>query len=379
MGNPSEADKEKFIQPSLISRTQQSFKEQDFQLLGFLPLIASPSCEYLQSIIPEKIFNTAKECYAYNFGRNALILNEADTIIKKLQNQNISTIALKGYALLRTIYPDIGQRQMVDVDILIKLDCFTLADKILKQEGYIPINPPKVLKTDKISPYLNSIMYEKTAAIKYFIHLHWHLVNTTLPATSSYFRFNIDRLLSEAISVEVGRSNILMLSPQHFLIHLCQHALKHNFQKLILLYDIHKLILHYGHRIIWEGVIREGCELNLSKHIYYSLYFTNEFFKTPIPDFVLNEFAPKKVSLAEKRCFLMLKKGEFSDLFSFFVYLSIAITLLDKIRFIFRTLFPHRAIVDQIKVFDENSTLSSFYRRHISRGLRYLRHFLRAG
>ena len=70
--------------------------------------------------LPDQLFKTLKSEYRKNLIRNTLIFADLEKIVAALGEQSVPVVLLKGAAITRMIYKDIGLRPMSDIDILVK-------------------------------------------------------------------------------------------------------------------------------------------------------------------------------------------------------------------------------------------------------------------
>ncbi len=71
--------------------------------------------------------------------RNVLLLSEVDRVCGKIYGKNIQIVLLKGTALLKEEIFEIGEREMSDVDILVKPEDLKGFEKILSELGFKPM------------------------------------------------------------------------------------------------------------------------------------------------------------------------------------------------------------------------------------------------
>lgn len=295
-----------------------------------------------KSKIPENSWNKFKEIYYAIANRNTLIYQELRIILSSFNKENLKVIPLKGVFLAQKIYHNIALRPMADIDLLVKKEELNKIDELLNSLGYrSPVHKALLSQAIKKS-YVNSIDYLKN---DYSLHIHWHIVNITLPTYMYSQHIEMDRFWKEAKPVTIDGVETLQLTPTHLIIYLAEHALKHSFDKLILLCDINEVIKTYGDQIDWGDLIEEAMRLGMEKQLFYSLYFANYFLGAQIPDQVLSRLKPEKVGFLEKRFFNAVTQNNRNIKISYFVYLNMNKGVTNKLRFIFRTLFPPPSVL----------------------------------
>lgn len=89
--------------------------------------------------LPSELIEYMEEFTSVNRERNHQLMCQAHEITELLNNQGIVPIFLKGVGhLLDGLYDDIGERQVGDIDILVKENNMVRAAEILIAEGYFP-------------------------------------------------------------------------------------------------------------------------------------------------------------------------------------------------------------------------------------------------
>lgn len=311
--------------------------------------------------IPDDARSILEEEYYSNARHNILLLGELEQIVNALKNEDIPVMVLKGAALLESIYSNVALRPMSDIDILIYRESLSGIDIVLRRCGYFRLGNTTIQTKGAVSPYLNSIVYRKHSFEDYFLHVHWHLVNTTIPVEMYYDKIDMAKIWKEAEPTRIGGTEALILAPHHFLIHLCEHALNHFFDRLILLYDVHIFIERNRDRFDWKKFVDETLNFNLARPVYYTFYFTTKFFETQIPVYVLERLRPEKFSFGERKFISSVLNGKLPSYFPFLIYLAMSRGVLKKIKFIWRHIFPPLEVVNHMRVFSDSESGFAFY------------------
>ncbi len=290
--------------------------------------------------IPQDIWNVFAEVYYINAYRNIRIYEKTNIVLSSFNKENLKVIPLKGVFLAEKVYNNIALRAMTDIDLLVKKEELSRIDKLLIGLGYeSPIR--KELRSRAIEKsYLNSMDYFKADDSSSILHVHWHIVNISLPTYMYTKDIIIDRFWESANPVKIQDTKTLQLAPHHLIMNLSEHALKHSFDRLILLSDINEVIKRYRKEIDWEDLIKEAIELGIDRPLFYSVYFVNHFLNAGISDHILAKIRPKTLPLLEKRFFGSIINDNREPKLCYFVYLNMVKGIMNKFRFIFRTLFP---------------------------------------
>lgn len=307
---------------------------------GIAPLFYDNLSQFKYTI-PQKISERLEQIYLTNAYRNIRIYKKINTILSSFNKANLKVIPLKGIFLAEKIYENIAIRAITsDIDLLIKKEDLQKVNSILEGLGYKTSVHKKLLPCAINKSHMNSINYFKNDESLPCLHIHWHIVNISLPTYMYTKNIKIARLFKFAKPITIANTQALELMPEHLIIYLAEHALKHSFDRLILLSDIDAVIKKYNKKINWQKLVEEAEEFEMQKQVFYGLYFTNYFLKTNIPDYVLNNLKPKKTGFLEKRFIKAIKNNQRGTKLCYFVYLALVKGHINKLKFIVRTLLP---------------------------------------
>lgn len=304
---------------------------------------------HLEDLVPQDCCSALSNQYYANLKRNLAIIGALREVLAQFQKAGIAGIVLKGIALAERVYPNIALRGMSDVDILVrKADLFHV-DELLSSLGYTPKDSSATKAIHNPVGYLASLEYRRKDPSPLNLHVHWHPVNTSVPAALFAERIDTDRLWEKAALTAVADSQALMLSPEHQIIYLCEHALRigHSFDRLILVCDIFYTIKAFENVIDWDFIIEESRRFNLSRFVYHGLSIVKRHTSLDIPEECLAKLRPPDLSRAEKYFLKLQFQNRRIRGSSYFVYLAMNRGLCAKIGFITRTFFPPAQILLQ--------------------------------
>ncbi len=194
---------------------------------------------HLQDLLPAGVFDVLSGQYYANLRKNMITCAVLKPVFDMLNEQRIPFIILKGIALAELVYPGFGIRGMSDADLLVKKDDMHRVDAALSALGYVARDSSVKRALDNPVGYLASLDYRKNDGSLPNLHVHWHPVNTSVPAYMFAGQIDPDRLWEMAIPATVANAKSDILCPEHQVIYLCEHALRinHSFDRLILMYD----------------------------------------------------------------------------------------------------------------------------------------------
>jgi hypothetical protein len=318
---------------------------------------------HLEDLVPQDRCKDLSNQYFANLKRNLLIISALRDVLTAFHKVGISCIVLKGIALAERVYPNVAMRGMSDVDILVrKADLFKVDDH-LSSLGYASRDSSVTRAVHNPVGYLASLEYRRNDPSPLNLHIHWHPVNSSVPAVMFAERIDVNWLWENAVTTTIADSPVLMLRPEHLIIYLCEHALRigHSFDRLILVCDIFYAVKVFEHVIDWDFVIEESRRFNLSRLVYHGLSIVRHHASPGIPDACIAKLRPPDISRGEKY-FLKL---QFSNRrirgSSYFIYLAMNKGLFAKIGFIIRTFFPPVQILLQRQYRKESEFSGSLY------------------
>ena len=105
----------------------------------------------LTNLIPKSVVKSLFDVYASTCIRNRTIFNKLDLILREFNNSNIVPALWKGIVLVKNYYPDLGSRNMRDIDFQIPLEQKPEAIKILNRLGYLE----KIKQPELVSEYVD--------------------------------------------------------------------------------------------------------------------------------------------------------------------------------------------------------------------------------
>jgi hypothetical protein len=278
-----------------------------------------------------------------------LIIGELREVLATLQEAAIPCIVLKGIALAERVYPNLAMRGMSDVDLMVRKEDLFRVDDRLSSLGYLSRDSSVAKAILNPAGYLASMEYRKNDPSPLNLHLHWHPVNTSVPATMFAEQIDLNQLWEKAAMTQVADSQALMLCPEHMIIYLSEHALRigHSFDRLILVCDIFFAIRAFENSLDWDFIVAESRRFNLSRFVYHSLSIVEHYTALGIPDDCIAKLKPPDISWGEKFFLSLQRDNRRISGSSYFVYLAMNRGVSEKIRFITRTFFPPPQILLQ--------------------------------
>lgn len=239
----------------------------------------------ITELMPIRIYEKLLKLYYANAIRNLHIYNDLNRILSILQEHHVKIILLKGIDLASRVYEFSVLRTMLDIDILVHEDDLRVSQEALQRANYLNSSfDHKAMPC--ISDHHLARMREPTAIAG--IEIHWTITPPQL------YPIDIDQLWCDAQPVKVAGHDVLVLSPEDLLLHICWHATyQHRFEKGIrAVCDIDAIVRRYQGSLKWDKVRQHAYSWNWEKGVYLALYLAKEWLSSPIPDTILATFCP---------------------------------------------------------------------------------------
>lgn len=281
--------------------------------LAVAPLVYASICKRVEAVqIPYGLLQNLEILYQANTLRNMELYRALYMLLGKLRVQGIPVIVLKGAYLAQHVYQDIALRTMADLDILVPALHIDQVQTILARLGY------QLDERKDLSGNSYHLAYRSSENPILAVEVHWDLE----PAHSP-FRVDVEDLWQRARPVNVAGVDVLALSPEDLLLHLCLHtAHRHLFghYSLRALCDIRAVLRHSGHRLDWDLLCLRSRQWGCDHSLYLTLLLARDLFEVDAPIVVFqrlrpHSFDPRLRDWARQRLFALVddKVGPWSD------------------------------------------------------------------
>lgn len=304
-------------------------------------------------LIPENVMDKLKMAYYSNVARNVCLYAELNEMVKTFHDMGVRVIVLKGMALAKTVYGDIGLRPMGDIDLLVKKEDLPHAEKIMTKLGYHfhgDIPPEWYRENHQHISYLHP---DKDIPVE----IHWHIARK---AHLSRIRVTdtdiIEGWWEGARTIEFSGRKALMLCPDDLIMHLSLHFLKHRFISqngsfsskvaLIQLCDIFQTLKYYRDEIDWIRLKSKTEKYGIDSPIFTTLFIVKEIlggnddvFHNALCSFASVSLDKKFVRLMKKR--ILMRDDDNPCVPNTLIQSHAAHTFREKIRILLRGVFPN--------------------------------------
>lgn len=303
----------------------------------------------LTHLVPEEIQKDMVGIYHRSLHATLRSLGELRTVFRGFRGAGIPLLVLKGVALGERVYPHPNLRISGDCDILIHREDLIRSDGLLRSLGFRPVD---IMAADaQTTPvgYLTSVEYQRDVPSPRTIHVHWHLVNTSVPATAYVQFMDMREIWARSVTASVADTEVRVLCPEHLVIYLCEHALRvgHSFDRLILVCDIYYVLRTFEKDIDWEFLVAESRRFHVERLVYHGLFIVSHYTRQNPPPAVMAALKPSRLTMPE-RFFLKLQmdnkrlRGS-----SYLLHLALHKQVRKKMHFIKATFFPPPSVLCQ--------------------------------
>lgn len=226
----------------------------------------------LISKVGEERINLLKQKAAITGITQSNHISGLSKIFNKINEKNIPIIVLKGL-VVRDFYPQPDQRSMNDADILVHKDDVEKVKNLLIEMGYI------FLEDHKASHHI-ALVHARYPMIE----VHWNLFKRD--GFSNELEHYERLIWKRAIKINVGEAEVLSLSYEDLVLHLCMHMASHLAATgfgVRQLCDLVLLVENKGKEIDWNSFIMKARMYGFEKFSLIMFLLCKELFNMEIP------------------------------------------------------------------------------------------------
>jgi hypothetical protein len=208
--------------------------------------------------------------------------------------ERLPLIVLKGPVLARTVYPAASLRPYGDLDLLVQVDHESSAATLLLAMGFAEA-PYAAEVARRARPSASGtgafhrVFSSRSNGAR--VELHVDPFQLGIPPVCEEDRWR------RAVPVP-GIPGVCSLDPSDQFVHLCVHAHKHGFNRLIWLKDLDLFIRRYRDCIDWQMVCEVARREGVLASVWYSLELVRTLFSTPIESDLFVHFRPSPLIAA---------------------------------------------------------------------------------
>ena len=302
------------IPKSALQADIQALKSRDWEELLFevdkqgVKLILSDHLrrQGLSEFVPDAILEGLRAANLLTTASNVRILHHAGGILKAFKKQNLNVIGLKGLYLVESIYQHIGSRNIGDLDLLIRKKDLQRALHIMQKLGYKLSTWYDVKAPNKDIKHVPPMF--KTSAPP--VELHWTILEEDEP-----FTIDTKGLWERALPATIAGVDMLALSPEDLILHLCLHlTYQHHFNiGLRSLVDVATVLHHFNGQVDWQKLADIAQGWGATRVLWLSMILVGDILGIDLPSNLLMQIEPTDPDpwiIEEARSQLISKVGD---------------------------------------------------------------------
>jgi hypothetical protein len=209
----------------------------------------------------------------------------AEKVLHALSAEGIPVIVLKGLTLRERVYAEPHQREMGDVDFLVRKADFKKAASTIQTLGYTFSSGDKGYTPEFTELYMGEVSYQKGFV---FIDLHWSL--TAMGWYRRTTNFDLNQMWDAALPTKIGEAPAYRFCPVDEVIHLCYHTAVHHALAHEPGYrDIRNVIQVECDSIDWDLLIERARTWRVSTAVWSALSVLRYMEESVVPEEVLSD------------------------------------------------------------------------------------------
>jgi hypothetical protein len=246
-----------------------------------------PACWKARGTVPPPaVSERVQAIRLVSAARNIRLFHELEIIFGAFKAAGIPVVPLKGAWLAESVYADIGQRTMGDVDLWVERKELEAARRVMESLGYS--SRSKADRPQELQDALTgeTQLFKPNATM---VELHWNV----FPGEWLRHTARIDENAVWERTLPFKGEGVRRLSPEDGILHLCVHlAVNHQMSSagLRTLLDLDRIRQRWS--IDWGTVARRALEGRISNATWLVLRMLEEVFGDPEKRLPLRELSP---------------------------------------------------------------------------------------
>ena len=199
---------------------------------GMLALLRRSISAYCPDLVPPEVYHKLGALQRANVERALRMTSHLLRLLEELRRVGIEALPFKGPVLAEYVYGDVGERQMADLDILVRQRDITTARELLHRGGYVTVDDGGFPTADDGPTGRRLFASEREVMLHHssldlLVEIHW--------GTGPRFgraSFSAEELLDRARPATLWGRPILTLHPEDRFLVLCTHGATHQWDRL---------------------------------------------------------------------------------------------------------------------------------------------------
>ncbi len=238
--------------------------------------------------VKDAFMERLKGIYRLEWYKNQRLFYDASKILQYLNDAGISTMILKGAALIVLHYKNYAVRPMADIDILVPTSQALSTINLLIKAGW----GPTTKSIDDNLRYLHSMQFKDQSGKELDLHLH--------PFVEARGNDSDRDFWDKSISIKLADVSTLALNPTDTLFHVIIHGVKWNTEPPIRwIADAMSIINSTDSKIDWPRLIIQAKKNQVLLRVKEALNYLHDKFQAPIPNSIIDNMNQLPISRAE--------------------------------------------------------------------------------
>lgn len=243
---------------------------------AILPLLHQSLAVIGTDSVPVRVLDTLRERFRVHAARSVLAAAELRRLIDLFEAACVPALPYKGPLLAVSTYGNLLLRPFGDLDVLVPKQHIRDARRLLVRGGYRP--DPEMNSQDEAR-------YLRTHHDYKFVRPGCAVVEVQWGVTQQRFPFPLDfrRLWERRVPVVLAGRKVPGLHPEDLLPILCVHGLKHGWDCMKWICDIHELVRAHP-ELNWKAVMADARRRGGERMVLLGLVLAHRLLDTALPE-----------------------------------------------------------------------------------------------
>jgi hypothetical protein len=201
---------------------------------------------------------------------------ELRTVLGAFRRDRIGVVVLKGAHLGPLVYGSFALRTMCDLDVLVRREDLARATAVLSGLGYAP----QYYGVEAVDYAQHHHLRPMARDDRLKVEVHWSIAPPDAP-----FAIDLEGLWARARSAPIAGVDVLVLSPEDLVLHLCLHtAYGHHYRVGVrALWDLREVARHHRADLDWDAVGWRARQWRIGRYVYLTLRLARELLAADVP------------------------------------------------------------------------------------------------
>jgi hypothetical protein len=225
--------------------------------------------------VPDPIRSRLERSVQENTRRNLLMTAELMELLKRFRSDGLMAVPFKGPVLAASLYGNIGLRQFMDLDILVRGSDVQAALELMMEEGYEPRFRFSKAEQRRFVRYQNEHPLVRRD-VSVLVELQWSVAPRYFAAP-----LDLEVMFERLDTLRLGGQEVPTFSPEDLFLMLCIHGAKHLWGRLAWVCDLHELGKHHG--ISWERLTARASSAGALRMLLLGALLSRDLLGSELP------------------------------------------------------------------------------------------------